>query len=127
MNVGAGDRRCNNYWHRTRLKKFHKAEQVTQQLASEVGMDEFQQRLPQMWLLRDTWAKSGTITPKTSDDVDTRILPLAGLYHWYSLMIDDTSTLMESSLDSSCANNPISDRETGNGERTSSPARIIVQ
>ena len=57
----------------TQHQKFHKAEQVTQQLAalaSEVGMDEFQQRLAQMRLLRDTWAKGGTITLKTSD-VDT--------------------------------------------------------
>ena len=50
-------------------QKFHKAQQVTQQLAalaSEVGMDESEECLAQMRLLRDEWAKGGRATLTTS-------------------------------------------------------------
>ena len=53
----------------TQHQKFHKAQQVTQQLttlASEVGMDEFEARLAQMRLLRDEWARGGRVTLTTS-------------------------------------------------------------
>ena len=53
----------------TQHQKFHKAQQVTTQLAalaSEVGMDEFEGRLAQMRLMRDEWAKGGKVTLTTS-------------------------------------------------------------
>ena len=49
----------------TQHQKFHKAQQVTQQLAalsSEVGMEEFEERLAQMKVLRDEWARGGKVT-----------------------------------------------------------------
>ena len=53
----------------TQHQKFHKAQQVTTQLAalaSEVGMDEFEGRLAQMRLMRDEWARGGKVTLTTS-------------------------------------------------------------
>ena len=53
----------------TQHQKFHKAQQVTIQLAalaSEVGMDEFEGRFAQMRLMRDEWAKGGQVTLTTS-------------------------------------------------------------
>lgn len=53
----------------TQHQNFHKAQQVTTQLAalaSEVGMDEFEGRLAQMRLMRDEWARGGKVTLTTS-------------------------------------------------------------
>ena len=53
----------------TQHQKFHKAQQVTTQLAalaSEVGMDEFEGQLAQMRLMRDEWARGGKVTLTTS-------------------------------------------------------------
>jgi hypothetical protein len=58
----------------TQHHKFHKAQQVTTQLAalaSEVGMDEFEGRLAQIRLIRDEWAKGGKVT-LTTPTVHTR-------------------------------------------------------
>ena len=49
----------------TQHQKFHKAQVVTQQLAtlcSEVGMDEFQERLTLISVLKDEWAKGEKVS-----------------------------------------------------------------
>ena len=49
----------------TQHQEFHKAQQVTQQLAalsSEVGMEEYEECLAQMRVLMDEWAKGGKVT-----------------------------------------------------------------
>ena len=49
----------------TQHQKFHKAQQVTQQLAalsSDAGMEEFEEHLSQMKVLWDEWARGGKVT-----------------------------------------------------------------